>query len=158
MTGPPTQPRLGVIARAGARGVVASMAMTGMRTFSAAVGNREQAPPEAIVKKLGPPPLRHAPARKRESLTELVHWTYGGIGGAVFGALPDRVRGHPAAGPVYGLAVWLGFELALAPLLHVHAAKEHQVAWRALIAADHLLYGVVVGGRLAPEPLARPSR
>lgn len=151
--------KAGVVARATARGVVAAMAMTGMRTVFAAVDRRDQAPPEAIVSKLAPSFARIVlPRRQRKAFTELVHWGYGGLGGAVFGALPDPVRRHPAAGPIYGTAVWLGFELVMAPLLGIRPAKERKVLWRALIAADHLLYGIVVGGRLAPEPLRRPGR
>jgi hypothetical protein len=138
------------VARAGARGLVAAMAMTGARTVTAAVGPREQSPPEALVERHAPV-VNRLPERYREAVTELAHWAYGAAGGAAFGLLPARVRRHPAAGPAYGLAVWLGFEAGMAPVLGVRHVHEHGVAWRAVVALDHVLYGIVVAGRLAPE-------
>jgi hypothetical protein len=143
------------VARAGARGLVAAMAMTGIRTATAGLGHEEEAPPEEIVKKYAPR-VRRLPDRRQEAITELVHWTYGTGGGVVFGLLPARVRRHPAAGPVYGLSIWLSFELVLAPILGVHQNRRHNVLWPTMIALDHVLYGVVVAGRLAPEPSVRP--
>ncbi|RSN70194.1 hypothetical protein DMH08_06900 [Actinomadura sp. WAC 06369] len=90
----------------------------------------------------------------------MFHWVYGAGGGALFGLLPDRVRGHRLSGPAYGLAVWLGYELVVGPALGVEHSPHRHGVWRALVALDHLLYGVVVAGRLAPEPTAvtRPRR
>jgi hypothetical protein len=146
------------IARAGVRGLVAAMAMTGTRTVTAAVGPEEQSPPEAIVDKHAPSPVQRQPERNREAFTELLHWVYGAAGGLAFGLLPGRVRRHPAAGPVYGMVAWLGFELGIAPALGVRRARRRNVLWPALVAADHLLYGVVVAGRLAPEPEVHDER
>lgn len=142
------------IVRAGARGLVAAMAMTGVRTVTAAVGPHEQSPPEAIVEKHAPF-FHRLPVRHREAVTELAHWAYGAAGGAAYGLLPAGVRGHPAGGPLYGLAVWLGFEMGIAPVLGVRHVHERGFAWRAVVALDHVLYGVVVAGRLAPEPPGR---
>lgn len=144
------------IARAGARGLVASMAMTGIRTVTAGMGPHEKSPPEAIIEKHAPQWVREMPDWKREALTELAHWSYGSAGGVLFGFLPGRVRGHPISGPVYGLAIWLAFELGLAPMLKVEHTQHRTVAWRVGVALDHLIYGIVVAGRLAPEPAARP--
>ncbi|MGP4023921.1 hypothetical protein [Actinomadura sp. 3N407] len=145
------------VVRAGARGLVAAMAMTGVRTVTAAIGPHEQTPPEAIVER-HVPMLRKLPERHQQALTELLHWTYGAAGGTVYGLLPRRVRGNPASGPVYGLAIWLGFEVGIAPLLGVRHVHEHGFEWRAVVALDHLLYGIVVGGRLAPEPASNRPR
>lgn len=139
--------------RAGARGLVAAMAMTGTRTLTASIGYEEKkSPPEAIVQKHAPEGVLRLPERHRQALTELLHWTYGALGGAVFGLLPDRVRRHPATGPAYGLAVWLAFHAVLAPVLGVQRSARRPKLWPALVAADHVLYGIVVAGRLAPEP------
>lgn len=132
------------------------MAMTGTRTVTAAVGPHEKSPPEAIVEEHAPKPVLELPERHRQAFTELAHWGYGAAGGILFGMLPRRIRTHASAGPVYGLALWLTFELAIAPALGVKHARQRQALWRAVIAFDHVLYGVVVAGRLAPEPLARP--
>lgn len=147
----------GTVARAGARGLVGAMAMTGVRTVTAAVGPHEQSPPEAIVDQRLPV-LRRVPERHQRAFTELLHWTYGTMTGAAYGMLPRRVRAHPASGPVYGLVAWLGFEIGMAPALGVRHVHEHGVAWRAGMVLDHLLYGVIVGGRLAPEPEPRRDR
>jgi hypothetical protein len=147
----------GAVIRAGARGLIAAMAMTGVRTVTAAVGPREKSPPEAIMEKHAPF-LGRLPERHRAAVTELAHWTYGAGGGVAFGMLPRRVRVHPFTGPAYGLAIWLGFETVIAPVLGVRYAREHGFLWRAVVALDHILYGIVVAGRLAPErPLDRPA-
>ncbi|MFE4850815.1 hypothetical protein, partial [Streptomyces sp. NPDC056689] len=65
---------------------------------------------------------------------------------------PERVRRFPGAGAAYGLAIWLGFELGIGPMLGIQRAKHREVLWRVVVALDHVLYGVVVAGRLAPEP------
>lgn len=147
--------RAPTIIRAGARGLVAAMAMTGTRTVTAAVGPHEKSPPQAIIDEHAPRPVLELSARNREAVTELAHWAYGAGGGALFGILPRRIRSHVAAGPLYGLALWLTFELGIAPALGLEYAHRRQTLWRAVIAFDHVLYGVMVAGRLAPEPAAR---
>ncbi|TDC58285.1 hypothetical protein E1281_01925 [Actinomadura sp. KC345] len=147
----------GTVVRAGARGLVAAMAMTGVRTVTAAVGPHEETPPEAFVKE-HLPFLGKLPPRHQEALTELFHWTYGAAGGVAYGLLPRGIRGSTLSGPLYGLAIWLGFEAGIAPMLGVRHVHEHGFQWRAAVALDHVLYGVVVGGRLAPEPAGSGGR
>lgn len=62
----------------------------------------------------------------------------------MFGALPRALRRRPWAGPLYGLAVWLGFEMAIAPALGLSQAKRARLVDRLALAADHLLYGLVL--------------
>jgi hypothetical protein len=62
----------------------------------------------------------------------------------MFGALPRGLRRRPWAGPVYGLAVWLGFEMGIAPTLGLSQAKRVRLVDRLALAADHLLYGLVL--------------
>ncbi|MDN0196535.1 hypothetical protein [Streptomyces sp. S.PNR 29] len=142
----------GATARATARGMVAAMAMTGVRTVAAGIAPQEKTPPQAIVEKHAPKRIQRWQTHHRQAVTELLHWAYGAAGGAAFGLLPDRVRRLPATGPAYGLAIWLGFELAVAPALGVRHARERRVLWRMVVALDHVLYGLVVAGRFAPEP------
>lgn len=146
------------VVRAAARGLVASMAMTGFRTFAGGASPDDQTPPEQIVTERGPEAVRRLPEHKRQAVTELLHWTYGAAAGAGFGLLPRSVRRRPVAGPVYGLVIWLGFEALIAPLLGLSRTRSRPLVWRAVTAADHVLYGAVVGGRLAPEPAAQPGR
>jgi hypothetical protein len=47
-------------------------------------------------------------------------------------------------GPVYGLAVWAGFELGIAPALGLKQAYQVRPVERLALAADHHLYGFVL--------------
>jgi hypothetical protein len=132
------------IALAGVRGAVAAMAMTGMRAFTVDLGLVKQTPPEAIAKQKASGLLRKVPRGSRRAAIELAHWGYGAQGGAMFALLPDDVRRRRWAGPAYGLAVWLGFELGLAPLLGLKQSKRPHPVEQAALLADHLLYGLVI--------------
>ena len=136
----------GSIARAAARGVVASMAMTGMRRVTTGLG-LEQPPPEEIAERAaGVSKLFDlVPPERRDEAIEVAHWAFGGVAGALYGALvPARSR-RRWAGPAYGLAIWTVFEAGLRPVLGIRRAKERKIMTRVFIAADHALYGAVVG-------------
>lgn len=50
------------------------------------------------------------------------------------------------------LVIWLGFELFLAPVLGLSQAKKPRPVDRLGLAADHLLYGLVLNqGRRRPQ-------
>jgi hypothetical protein len=132
------------LAHAGLRGTIAAMAMTGMRAFTVDLGIVEQTPPEAVLKQRARGLIRRVPRRRRRAGIEIVHWAYGAGGGMVFRTLPDEVRHRAWAGPVYGLAVWLGFEVGIAPLLGLTQAKRLRAVERTALAIDHLLYGLVL--------------
>ena len=140
------------VAHAAGRGAVAAMAMTGMRAFTVNVGIVEQAPPQAILKQKARGIMLLVPRKKRRAAIELFHWGYGAGAGAAFAVLPDEVRRRRWAGPVYGLAIWLSFELGVAPVLGLRQARKLRPMDRAGLAADHVLYGVVLG-----EMRARPQ-
>ena len=144
--------RKGEIAHAGARGAVGAMAMTGVRVFTRDLGIVKQTPPEAIAKKRAHGLLRRVPRNRRRAAVELAHWGYGAVGGAGFGLLPQSLRRRAWAGPVYGLLAWLGFELGLAPLLGLKQGNRLRPVERAALAADHLLYGLVLSeGHRRPQ-------
>lgn len=132
------------IALAALRGVIGAMAMTGFRTFTVHAGLVEQTPPDAMVKQRARRLMALVPKKRRRAAVELAHWGYGAVGGAGFGALPDTVRRRAWAGPVYGLVTWLGFELGVAPVLGLSQSRELRPVDRLWLAADHLLYGVVL--------------
>jgi hypothetical protein len=137
------------------RGIVAAMAMTGMRRLTVNLGIVEQTPPDAIFGQKTRGLIGVVPRKKRRAAVELAHWGYGAGGGMAFALLPDRVRRQPWAGPVYGLLVWLGFELGIAPALGLEQAKKPRPVDRAGLAADHLLYGLVLNeGRRQPQERA----
>jgi hypothetical protein len=139
-SGPPAER----IAHAALRGAVAAMAMTGMRVLTVSLGVVEESPPQAIFRQRAKGLLHLVPRKHRRGVVELTHWSYGAAGGAVFGMLPENLRRQRWGGPLYGLAVWAGFELALAPLLGLDQAKKPRPVDRAALAADHLLYGLVL--------------
>jgi hypothetical protein len=140
------------IAQAALRGTVAAMAMTGMRVLTVSLGIVDEPPPQAIFRQRARGLLRIFPRRSRRAAVELAHWSYGGAGGAAFAALPTGLRRLPLAGPVYGLAVWAGFEAVLAPALGLSQANEPRPAERAALAVDHLLYGLILAEfRLRPR-------
>ena len=140
------------IAHASLRGAIAAAAMTGMRVFTVDVGLVDQTPPQAIAKQRAKGLLRRVPRGKRRAAIELAHWTYGAVGGAAYAVLPEEIRRQPWSGPAYGLLVWVGFELCLAPVLGLKQAKKQRPVERAALAADHLLYGLVLS-----EIRARPQ-
>jgi hypothetical protein len=140
------------IAHGALRGAIAAMAMTGMRTFTVETGLVEEPPPEALFKQKAHALIREVPRPRRRAVVELAHWAYGAGGGAAFAALPDGLRRRAWAGPAYGVVVWLGFELAIAPLLRLSQAKQLRAQERAALALDHLLYGLVLS-----EMRARPQ-
>jgi hypothetical protein len=137
----------GDVLHGAARGAVGAMAMTGMRVMTTKLGLLEQTPPQAVSRQPARglrALLRRAPRRQRTALVEAAHWAFGAGGGAAFGALPRAVRRHRWAGPVYGLVVWLGFELGIAPALGLSQSRRLRLIDRLALAADHLLYGVVL--------------
>jgi hypothetical protein len=143
------------VLRGAAWGAVGAMAMTGMRVITTELGLVQQTPPQALkrqrargVRAL----LRRAPRTQRRGLVEAAHWAFGASGGAAFGALPRPMRRRPWAGPVYGLVVWLGFELGIAPALGLSQAKRVRPVDRLALAADHVLYGLVLS---ATRPTGR---
>jgi len=145
--------RVGDVLSGAARGVVGAMAMTGMRVLTTELGLVEQTPPQALSRQRARglrTLLRRAPHEQRRGLIEAAHWAFGASGGAAFGALPPAMRRHRWAGPLYGLVVWLGFELGIAPVLGLSQAQRVRVIDRLALAADHLLYGVVLSATRPP--------
>ena len=135
---------VGELAHAAARGAIAAAAMTGMRTLTQDLGLVKESPPQAILRRRARGLIRHVPRNRRRTVLELFHWSYGAAGGAVYGALPDGLRRQAWSGPAYGAAVWLGFELGIAPVLGLPHARRARPVERATLLADHLLYGFVL--------------
>ncbi len=140
------------VAQAGMRGVIAAMAMTGMRVLTVELGIVKQTPPEAMAKQRAAGLLRKVPRKRRRAAIEVAHWGYGAVGGAAFALLPDFIRRKAWAGPAYGLAVWLGFEFGIAPVLGLSQSKRPDAVQRTALAVDHLLYGLVLSEtRMRPQ-------
>jgi hypothetical protein len=82
----------------------------------------------------------------REAAIELLHWAAGAGGGAMFGVLPAAARTGPLIGAAYGLAMWFGFETIIAPALGLGRHQRQRAAEPLVLAADHLLCGLVLSG------------
>jgi len=126
------------------RGVIAAMAMTGLRVFAVHAGLIREDPPSRLVRKQARGLLRSVSRKRRRMVVELVHWAMGALFGAVFGLLPDKVRRRAWSGPVFGVLVWLGFDRGVAPLLGLTVAEWPKGRERAVFVADHLLFGLVL--------------
>jgi hypothetical protein len=132
------------LAHGALRGSIAAMAMTGMREFTQSAGIVEQTPPQAIAKQRASGLFSRVPRKRRRAALEALHWSYGAVGGLAFASLPDGVRRRAWAGPLYGLVVWLGFEIGIAPALGLKQAYQGRPVERAALAVDHLLYGFLL--------------
>jgi hypothetical protein len=140
------------VAHAALRGAIAAMAMTGMRVVTVNLGIVREPPPQQIMRQRARGVLKVVPRKRRRTAIELAHWSFGAGSGVVFGMLPDEIRRRPWVGPLYGLAVWLGFELGLSPALGLSHAKQPRPAERLGTALDHVLYGLVLSEfRALPE-------
>lgn len=136
----------GTLAAGALRGVVAAMSMTGFRTLGAEFGLLDQGtPPERMADEAIPKLMAVVPAHLRPGVVDLLHLGYGGLGGAVFATIPDRWRRHWSAGPLFGTALWVGYNAAIVPALGLHAEQRRRPHEVAMLAGDHLLYGAVIG-------------
>jgi hypothetical protein len=138
--------RYTVAAAGAARGVVGAMAMTGMRTLAKGLGLLRATPPEEIASRGAPRLFGRIPPEHQVGALQLAHWLQGAAAGAVFGTLPASLRGRVWFGPAYGLVIWLVFESILTPLLGLRG-EERRASERLVIAADHVVYGLVVAAR-----------
>lgn len=134
------------------RGTLAAMTMTALRQVTIGLGLVEQTPPDAILKQrafgfvVRDPRLAFLLATRQVALVELAHWLYGAVGGAAFARLPQSMRTHEWAGPAYGLATWVAFELQVAPVLGLEQARMIRPVEHLMFAVDHLLFGIVLVG------------
>ena len=119
------------------------MAMTGMRRITVDLGLVEKPPPEEIATEGVPGLLAQVAPDHRDTAVELLHWGVGAMGGIGFGILPAGLRRRRWAGVAYGLAILGVFETVVAPWLGI-GKKDRAVSERLALAADHVLYGIVL--------------
>jgi len=117
-----------------------------VRRISVGLGLLRQPPPEMIAEEGVPGLLARVPQGYRDEAIELAHWIYGAVGGTAFGLLPAFARRRYWSGPLYGIAAWLVFEAVLAPVLGLPTNERWRTSDRLAVAADHVLYGLVVSG------------
>ncbi|HEY6694771.1 MAG TPA: DUF6789 family protein [Solirubrobacteraceae bacterium] len=133
------------------RGIVAAMAMTGVRTLAQHLGVIREDPPARVARKQAKGLLRSVPRKRRGVVVELIHWGMGAAFGLVFGLLSEPIRMKAWAGPAYGFLVWLGFDTIVAPALGLKQRRWPHGKERAVFVVDHLLFGLVLS-----EMRARP--
>ena len=141
------------VASGAVRGAIGAMAMTGMRSFTADAGLVRETPPQSIAKKRRPSGvLSYVPKSRRRAFVELMHWSVGVTGGAIFGLMPDALRRAPWFGPVYGVAILVSYDFGIAPLLGLKQSQRPKATEQAALIADHLVYGLILsGGERAPQ-------
>ncbi|RKR87378.1 hypothetical protein BDK92_1653 [Micromonospora pisi] len=142
--------QLAAVGRAGARGAIAAMAMSGVRQATTSLGLVERTPPEQLLKHVAPALFNRVPVNRRPALVEFIHWSVGAFGGAAFGLLPRTVRRRAWVGPAYGFVFWAAFEATVAPKLGI-SRKRHGLGEQLALLVDHTLYGVVVGSSPWPH-------
>lgn len=121
------------------------MAMTGARTLASEFGLLETGtPPERVTQEGLPQLLRPVPQKLRPAAVDLLHLAYGVGGGVVFSLLPERWRRQWCSGPVFGLLLWFGYFAGIAPVLGLQIERKRDPVEWAVLAADHVLYGIVV--------------
>ncbi|MBX7267399.1 hypothetical protein KIF24_16095 [Micromonospora sp. Llam7] len=136
--------------RSGIRGVLAAMAMSGLRQATTSLNLVQSSPPKSVMEKLAPGLLDRLPRDRHPAALAVAHWGYGLGAGLAFGALPTRLRHRIWVGPLYGMTLLLGFHAAIAPALGIDRRLTDWHEQLALI-ADHLLYGIVVAGFPMPH-------
>jgi uncharacterized membrane protein YagU involved in acid resistance len=142
---------LGGMIHAAFRGIVAAMAMTGVRMFARQAGIIRDDPPARLARKQARGLLRTVPRKRRGAVVELIHWGTGAVFGLTFGLLPESIRMKAWAGPAFGFLVWLGFDTTAAPALGLKERRWPHGRERAVFILDHLLFGLVLS-----ELRARP--
>lgn len=145
-----------------AAGVIATVPMTvAMEGLHDALAEHDgPLPPrevtEGLLDRIG---AQNLPDRPRQRLTFLLHFTYGGAAGALFGILaPRRVPEATAAGTLYGLAVWTGSYIGLLPATHLRRHARHDSAERTtMMVAAHLVWGATLGMLVGSRPGRRAT-
>jgi hypothetical protein len=133
------------------RGIVAAMAMTGVRTLAQHLGVVGEDPPARVARKQAKGLLRSVPRKRRGAVVEVIHWGVGAAFGLVFGMLPEPIRMKAWSGPLYGFLVWVGFDTVAAPALGLKQRRWPHGTERAVFMVDHLLFGLILS-----EMRARP--
>ncbi|NES12815.1 MULTISPECIES: hypothetical protein [Micromonospora] len=139
-----------VMVRSGVRGVIAAMAMSGLRQATTSLNLVESSPPKSVLQKTVPGLLEQLPGEQHPALLAVAHWGYGLGAGLAFGALPERLRHKTWVGPVYGMALLAAFHFGIAPALRIEQ-RLTDVHEQLALTADHLLYGIVVAGFPMPH-------
>lgn len=118
--------------------------MSLVRAVTTRLGLVARTPPDAIALEGAPRLVARLPPWTRRPAIELAHLAYGGFAGVAYARLPEAVRTRRVSGPAYGIATWLFYEEVLAPALRLSHARRRRPVEQLALAADHVLYGLVL--------------
>ncbi len=149
--------------RGAGAGLVATGIMSLLMLGAKRLGLMGTMPPEKITRRLlnrlGLPHSR----RQQDAAATLLHFTFGGGAGGLFGLLLSRGPLPPVVrGMAFGATVWFVSYQGWVPALGIMARPSRDRPGRPqTMLAAHLLYGAVLGllaGRHAAPPGPRPVR
>ncbi len=136
-----------------AQGVVAAMAMTGLRQMNARLGLMKTTPPEMIVQQpVVEQRLSALSEDQRRAAAIALHWTLGALGAVGYQLLPKMLQRRLLVSVAYGNLMWLGFDALLSSSLKMKGDLDAKD--RVALVLDHSLYGVVLAMERR-EPLSR---
>jgi hypothetical protein len=130
-------------------GMIATLPMTiFMRSAWKWLPRREKypLPPRQITRNVLKPSSNLSEHQKK-ALTLALHFAFGAATGMAYGALEEKIPGHPAVkGPLAGMAVWTGSYLGWIPALGIlPSAVEHPLRRNVLMIVAHLIWGLTLG-------------
>ncbi len=93
---------------------------------------------------------QHLDPSMHRAVTLVAHFAYGGVTGALYGALAGMMPLPSISpllrGPLWGLIVWSGSYMGLLPAVGVlRPATQHPAERNLLMITAHLVWGVVLG-------------
>jgi hypothetical protein len=137
-------------ARGAVAGVVATAAMTAVRRGAQETGLMRTRPPHTeLMRRLRAVRLRKPWGHEVERSATIAHYAFGAGAGALYSAVAPR-RARPLPGVVYSVGIWASSYLTVLPWLHLMSPpKRDDTARQIVVAADHVVYGVVLDGTLA---------
>ena len=122
-------------------GAIATVPMTAAFWAARRAGFLDELPPHKAVRSVAPaipePGLSWASA--------IAHLLVGGVAGATYSVLPERIRG-PVTGTVFGLAVWaVGYEGVMPAATEIAPAHRDKRQRALTILVAHVIYGSALG-------------
>lgn len=84
---------------------------------------------------------------ERATVTLASHFAFGAVSGAIYGAVSEKIPGHPALkGMVFGLIVWSNSYLVGLPAVGLlRPATQYPARRNALMLVAHVVWGVSLG-------------
>lgn len=131
-------------------GLVATVPMSAAMLVARRLGFMGRQPPERITQKVFFRGLRRVRSREtRNALATVLHFTFGGVGGAVYGVAQRRlpVRVNPIlTGVVFGTLVWAVSYMGWVPALGLMPQPRHDRPDRPVIMiVAHWIFGATLG-------------